>query len=307
MRRSNAMSCQRLTKRVDKLQSIAFVRQPVIIVHGGAGALREEHIETVLTGCRDAALAGWHVLDTGGASLDAVVAAVTVLEDNPTFNAGTGATLNAEGKVQLDASIMQGAGLKAGAVAAVERVRNPIQLARKVLEDGRHVLLVAIGAERFAHVQGMSECDPAALITDRQRRLWKKKHGTVGCVALDSNGRLAAGTSTGGLLGALPGRVGDSPQIGSGTYANDIGGVSCTGIGEDIIRVVLAKTTVDLLGTGYDSATAARQALESFERQTQGEAGLVVIDRHGNVGFARNAQHMPVAWISAVGEMHTEA
>ncbi|HEX2237720.1 MAG TPA: isoaspartyl peptidase/L-asparaginase, partial [Gammaproteobacteria bacterium] len=107
------------------------MRQPVIIVHGGAGALREEHIETVLTGCRDAALAGWRVLDSGGESLDAVVAAVTVLEDNPTFNAGTGATLNAEGKVQLDASIMQGAGLKAGAVAAVERVRNPIQLARK--------------------------------------------------------------------------------------------------------------------------------------------------------------------------------
>ncbi len=277
-----------------------------IIVHGGAGPVHEEHVEISLAGCREAALAAWQVLKNGGAALDAVVAAVTSLEDNPAFNAGTGATLNAEGKVQLDASIMDGEGLKAGAVAAVERVRNPIQLARKVLEDGRHVLLVATGAERFARAQGVAECDPAELITDRQRSRWAKEHGTVGCVALDASGRLAAGTSTGGLLGALPGRVGDSPQIGSGTYANDVGGVSCTGTGEAIIRAVMAKTAVDLITAGADAATAAVKALELFERQTASEAGLIAIDRQGRVGFARNTSHMPVAWVSGGQDVQAE-
>jgi L-asparaginase / beta-aspartyl-peptidase len=283
-----------------------LINIPVIIVHGGAGPVRDEHIETSIKGCREAALTGWQVLDAGGAALDSVVAAITALEDNPVFNAGTGAVLNADGGVQLDASIMDGVGLKAGAVAAVERVRNPIQLAKKVLDDGRHVLLVANGAERFAREQGIPECDPQALVTDPQRQRWQTKHGTVGCAALDPSGQLAAGTSTGGLLGALPGRVGDSPQIGSGTYANTVGGVSCTGVGEAIIRTVLAKTTVDLLVTGLVSAAAATKALELFERQTASEAGLIVIDRHGSIGFARNTSHMPVAWVSGGGNVQVE-
>jgi L-asparaginase / beta-aspartyl-peptidase len=278
-----------------------------IIVHGGAGPVREEHVERSLAGCRDAALAGWQVLQAGGGAMDAVVAAVTSLENNPYFNAGTGAALNAEGDVQLDASIMDGATLRAGAVAAVQRVRNPIQLARKVLQDGRHVLLVASGAEQFARAQGVPEYDPAKLITDRQRHRWEKKHGTVGCVARDVNGRLAAGTSTGGLMGALPGRVGDSPQIGSGTYANDLGGVSCTGTGEDIIRVVMAKAAVDFLAANADAAAAADKAIEIFERQTGSDAGLIVIDAHGRIGFARNTSHMPVVWISGAGEVRAQA
>jgi beta-aspartyl-peptidase (threonine type) len=280
--------------------------QSTIIVHGGAGPVRDDHINLSLAGCRNAALAGWRVLGADGTALDAVVAAVTALEDNPAFNAGTGAVLNADGKVQLDASIMDGASLKAGAVAAVERVRNPIQLARKVLDDGRHVLLVAGGAERFAREQGMEECKPQALIIDSQRQRWQQKHGTVGCVARDSNGQLAAGTSTGGMFGALPGRVGDSPQIGSGTYVNDVGGVSCTGTGEAIIRTVMAKNVVDRLVTGLDAAIAAHQALALFERQTQSQAGLIVIDHQGRVGYAHNTSHMPVAWISSGSEVHTE-
>jgi L-asparaginase / beta-aspartyl-peptidase len=280
--------------------------QPTIITHGGAGSLCDEHIDPSLAGCGNAASAGWYVLEAGGAALDAVVAAVTVLEDNPAFNAGTGATLNADGRVQLDASIMDGASLKAGAVAAVERVCNPIQLARRVLDDGRHVLLVAGGAERFAREQGIEECEPDAFITDAQRQHWEKKHGTVGCVARDLNGRVAAGTSTGGIFDALPGRVGDSPQIGSGTYANDVGGVSCTGTGEAIIRAVMAKTAVDRLAAGLDAAIAANQALELFELQTQSQAGLIVIDHQGRVGFARNTSHMPIAWVSGAGEIHAE-
>jgi L-asparaginase / beta-aspartyl-peptidase len=282
------------------------MQRPAIIVHGGAGPICEENVERSLNGCRDAALAGWQVLKEGGSAMEATVSAVTSLEDNPYFNAGTGAALRADGTVQLDASIMDGATLKAGAVAAVQRVRNPIQLAKKVLDDGRHVLLVADGAERFAREQGVPDYDPDKLITSRQHRRWETKHGTVGCVALDAQGRLAAGTSTGGMLGALPGRVGDSPQIGSGAYASEIGGVSCTGIGEDIIRVVLAKTTVDLLGVERDSATAAREAMEMFERRTASDAGLIVIDTRGRVGFARNTSHMPVAWASGGGEVQAQ-
>jgi L-asparaginase / beta-aspartyl-peptidase len=276
-----------------------------IIVHGGAGPMREDYVDENLVGCREAALAGWRVLKEGGAALDAVVTAVIQLENNPNFNAGTGATLNADGQARLDASIMDGEGLRAGAVAAVERVRNPIQLAREVLKDGRHVMLVADGAQRFALGQGIPAIRPEELIIERQRRRWEHKHGTVGCVARDLKGRFAAGTSTGGQLGALPGRVGDSPQIGSGTYANKVGGVSCTGIGEDIIRVVMAKRAVDLLGAGYDAAKAAAKVLEEFERRTASEAGLIIIDQQGHVGFARNPSHMPVAWASGDGETHT--
>ncbi|MGH8502783.1 MAG: isoaspartyl peptidase/L-asparaginase family protein [Gammaproteobacteria bacterium] len=277
-----------------------------IIVHGGAGPLRDEYVEDARAGCRAAAVAGWKALEKGGAALDAVVAAVTCLEDNPAFNAGTGAALNADGDVQLDASIMNADGLQAGAVAAVERVRNPIQLARMVLEDGRHVLLVAAGAERFAREHGVAACDPSELITGRRRRRWEAEHGTVGCVARDSRGRFAAGTSTGGISGMLPGRVGDSPQIGSGTYANATGGVSCTGIGEAIIRAVLAKSAVDRMGAGRDAPQAAAEAMALFARQTASEAGLIAIDAQGRVGFARNTSHMPVAWVIGNGEVQVE-
>ena len=203
--------------------------QPSIIVHGGAGPVKDDSLASRLDGCKQAALAGWRILQQGGSALDAAEAAVVALEDNPLFNAGTGSTLNSLGQVEMDAAIMEGASLRAGAVAAVKAIKNPIKLARRLLEDGRHVLLAGEGALLFAHSLGFPECDPASLIVDSEKQRWDSKHGTVGCVALDRNGELAAATSTGGIFNKLPGRVGDSPLIGCGTYANKFGAVSCTG------------------------------------------------------------------------------
>src|SRR5690242_16170708 len=184
---------------------------PSIIVHGGAGAAVDAVAE-FRPGIRAAVVAGWTVLAAGGRALDAVEAAVRVLEDHPRFNAGHGSVLTEAGTVEMDASIMEGDRLACGAVAAVSRVANPVTLARRVLEDGRHVLLVADGAEAFGRLVGVPECDPAALITERQRmrlrdRLAVTPTGTVGAVALDRHGTAAAATSTGGILGKRPGRV----------------------------------------------------------------------------------------------------
>lgn len=280
--------------------------RPVIVVHGGAGTIRDRSKSRRLDGCREAAMLGWKVLCSGDSALEAVVTAVKAMEDNPCFNAGRGAALNAEGRVQLDASIMEGATLKVGAVAAVQRVRNPIELARKVLDDGRHVLLVSRGAERFARDAGVSLCSSTNLIVKSQRSKWKAKHGTVGCVALDNDGTIAAGTSTGGRFNAFPGRVGDSALIGSGTYANRTSGVSCTGIGEDIIRVVLAKTAVEWLRIGYDPPGAARKAIEDFQASTNSEAGLILADSQGRVGYTRNSKHMPVCVVQGNDQVHTD-
>lgn len=280
---------------------------PALIVHGGAGRLPAQRRVAALIGCRTAAEAGWRVLEGGGSALDAVETAVAALENHPSFNAGTGAALNAEGEVQLDASIMDGARLAAGAVAHVQDVRNPISLARRVLEDGRHVLLVSDGASRFAAQLGLPRCANHALITPAQQQAWREQHGTVGCVALDRAGRLAAGTSTGGRMGALPGRVGDSPLIGCGTYASEAGGVSCTGIGEDIIRVTLAKTAVDYLAAGESAPAAAQRAMALFAGRTGSEAGLIVIDRHGRIGHAHNCQSMSLACVGPDGRCHGDA
>lgn len=278
--------------------------KPAIIVHGGAGRIPDEHeIEPRLQGCRQAALAGWNILRDGGAALDAVEAAVVELEDNPLFNAGIGSTLSAAGTVEMDASIMDGATLRAGAVAAVRFIRNPIMLARKVLEDARHVLLVGEGALSFARMASVPECAEEDLVVERQRARWRNKHGTVGAVAVDRNGRIAAATSTGGLFDKLPGRVGDSALIGCGTYADEGGGVSCTGSGEAIIRVVLGKTAVDLLKAGYDPQDAAERAIAVLKEKTGAEAGLILIDPHGGIGFAHNATHMATAFIDAAAEV----
>ena len=278
-------------------------RSPAIIVHGGAGPIKDESLPARLEGCREAALAGWRILEQGGSSLDAAEAAVVALEDNPLFNAGTGSTLNLLGRVEMDAAIMTAEQLRAGAVAAVSGIRNPIKLARRVMEDGRHVMLAAEGAVSFAREIGFPECFPEALVVDRERSRWESKHGTVGCVALDSAGRLAVGTSTGGIFDKLPGRVGDSPLIGCGTYADESGAVSCTGYGEAIIRVVLAKSTVDFLRAGIDPQTAATQALELLKSRTGAEGGLIVIDRSGRIGYARTTTHMPVCRIHEPGNI----
>lgn len=276
-----------------------------IIVHGGAGRISDGLINQRLDGCRAAAMAGWAILHSGGTALDAVQQAVEVLEDDPLFNAGTGAVLNATGKVQLDASIMDGLTLNAGAVAWVNRIRHPITLARRILEDGRHVLLVGEPALDFARARGIAECREQDLIVEHQYQRWREKHGTVGCVALDQSGRIAAGTSTGGRFDSLPGRVGDSALIGCGTFADEVAGVSCTGIGEAIIRTVLAKLTVDFLHTGLPIEQAANRAIARLQEKTRSQAGLIVIDRRGCIAHAHNTPHIPVCYIDGHGQVRT--
>jgi len=276
--------------------------EPVLVVHGGAGAILDGEVAERLAGCRAAALAGWAILQGGGAALDAVQRAVEVLEDDPLFNAGTGSVLNAEGRIQQDASIMDGPRLAAGAVANVTRLRHPIRVARKVLEDGRHLLLVGEGAQRFARQAGIEVCSEEELIVASRRRQWEERHGTVGCVAIDRRGGSAAATSTGGIVDALPGRVGDSPLIGCGTYACDAGAVSCTGLGEAIIRVTLARAAVELLQAGHPPQEAAARAVAVLAARTGGQAGLIVVDRHGRAGHAHNAGHMPICVVAAGAE-----
>jgi beta-aspartyl-peptidase (threonine type) len=271
--------------------------KPAVIVHGGAGPIRNDSLPERLDGCKAAALAAWDILAQSGSALDAAEAAVMVLEDNPLFNAGTGSTLNQIGKVEMDAAIMDGDLLRVGAVAALQHIKNPIKLARRVMEDGRHVVLAGEGALMFAREIGFAECSPESLIVEHERKRWAEKHGTVGCVVLDANGKIAVATSTGGIFNKLPGRIGDSPLPGCGTYADDRGGVSCTGSGEAIIRVVLGKTAIDFLAEGIDPNAAARKSLELLEAKTGAQAGLIMIDCHGRIGYARNTTHMPVCFI----------
>ena len=247
-------------------------RVPTLIVHGGAGANPDEGLEELRDGVRAAVRAGWRVLAADGRALDAVEAAVRVLEDHPRFNAGRGSVLTEAGTVEMDASIMEGDRLACGAVASVSRTPNPITLARRVLDDGRHVLMVGEGAHAFARDTGVPQCEPASLVTERQRaRLGTASagsRGTVGAVALDRHGTVAAGTSTGGMVGKLPGRVGDSALIGCGTYADStLGAVSCTGSGEAIIRVVLGPAHAGLSSrTADDPDYAAKVARRSARR-----------------------------------------
>jgi beta-aspartyl-peptidase (threonine type) len=277
--------------------------EPAIIVHGGAGPIRDQSLPARLEGCRDAALAGWKILNSGGSALDAAEEAVVALEDNPLFNAGTGSTLTRLGQVEMDAAIMEGRSLRCGAVGAVSGIKNPIRLARRIMEDGRHVMLSGEGALVFAREIGLPECSPRKLITERERKRWESKHGTVGCVAYDSKGRLAVATSTGGIFDKLPGRIGDSPLIGCGTYADDWGAASCTGHGEAIIRLVLAKSAVEYLSEGSEAQTAARAAVAALEdKRVRGAGGIILIDRLGNIGYARNTTHMPVCYIHEGGE-----
>jgi beta-aspartyl-peptidase (threonine type) len=278
-------------------------RVPSLIVHGGAGADPAEGREELRQGMRAAVAAGWRLLAAGGRALDAVEAAVRALEDHPRFNAGLGSVLTALGTVEMDASIMEGDRLRCGAVAAVSHVANPVTLARRVMEDGRHVLLVGAGARDFARAAGLAEIDPASLITERQRRRLAGPPapvpGTVGATALDRHGTIAAATSTGGLSGKLPGRVGDSALIGAGTYADSaVGGVSCTGSGEAIIRVVLARRALDYAREADDPHYAAQVAVDLLVGEGGGEGGLVIVDWRGRTGYAHSTPLMPVAWMS---------
>ncbi|HZF05051.1 MAG TPA: isoaspartyl peptidase/L-asparaginase [Patescibacteria group bacterium] len=284
---------------------------PSIIVHGGAGAA-VANADEFRPGMRAAVSAGWAVLAGGGRALDAVEAAVRSLEDDERFNAGRGSVLTEDGTVEMDASIMEGDRLGCGAVAAVSRVANPVTLARRVLDDGRQILLVAHGAHAFARAAGLSECDPASLITERQRRRLAEHRaatpgktpsgalpGTVGATALDRHGTVAAATSTGGMMGKRAGRVGDSALIGCGTYADSsLGGVSCTGDGEAIIRVVLARRALEYLKEADDPDYAAKVSVDLMVEEGRGEGGLIVVDWRGRLGYAHSTPLMPVGWMT---------
>jgi beta-aspartyl-peptidase (threonine type) len=257
-----------------------------------------------------------------------------VLEDDPVFDAGYGSHLNLDGRVECDAIVMNGATLRAGAASTLQRVKNPIQAARKILENCPHMMLVAEGAERFAKEHGIALCNPEELISEAEREAWTKckadKHaaehhrgheqGTVGAVAIDKNGNLFAGTSTGGTCCKLPGRVGDSPLIGCGCYADsEAGGVSCTGYGEAIMKIVMAKTTVDFLrrpeicvnapgGSSCNASTAeiaAREAVHLLGKRTHCTGGLILLDREGNPGFAFNTPRMAYGYVALDGNFVT--
>ncbi|WIG61606.1 MAG: isoaspartyl aminopeptidase [Ktedonobacterales bacterium] len=315
-----------------------------LIVHGGAGAMARERYDAAREGCREAAVAGWRVLRAGGSALDAVEKAISVLENNPGFNAGTGGVLTTDGRAQLDAGIMDGETLDAGAIAGVERIKNPIQVARRVLASP-HVLLIGAGAESFATDSGIALCDPSELVTPAQYARWQRgyglgddvnvgdrvdvgaglgaidmeaepgtrngayaddepvhadahKHGTVGAVAVDARGVVAAGASTGGIAAKHPGRVGDTPIVGAGFYAeNGLGGVSSTGHGEDFIRLLLARRALDYIAAGSSAQAAATKAMQLLSRRVGGSGGLILLDGQGRVGYARNSPTMAHAFI----------
>jgi beta-aspartyl-peptidase (threonine type) len=285
--------------------------RPALVIHGGAGRASAERQAERHEGCRAAVDAGWRVLIGGGNALDAVCAAVVELENCPAFNAGIGSALTVAGTVEMDASVMEGTQLRAGAAAVVRGVRNPVRLARAILDEGKVVFLAGNAARAFARDHGVEMCAPEELITERQRERWKKKegayaHGTVGAVAVDLAGRVAAATSTGGMEGKPLGRIGDSAVIGAGTYADDAcGAVSATGQGEAIIRSVLARETAGCLRDGADPAVVAPAAIALLERRTGGRGGLIVVDPFGRIGHARNTEHMTVAWMRVDREAYT--
>lgn len=280
---------------------------PCILIHGGAGTTPAPDPHPALDGARKAAAAGWAVLVNGGTSLQAVEAAVIALEDDGQFNAGRGSCLTSDGTVEMDASIMEGARLHAGAVAAIRGVRNPVRLARRVMEDSGHLLLAGEGAERYAREIGERFEEMQWFITAKQRARYEELHaealasgkvdrrklGTVGAVAVDRNGVVAAATSTGGTAYKRPGRVGDTPLIGCGTFAdNGSGAVSCTGHGESIIRTTLARWTCDAIAQGRSPAEAAQAASTLLRERVDGDGGLIVVGPDGRAGWAMNTPLM---------------
>jgi len=290
---------------------------PVILVHGGAWAIPNDMVAPHQRGVEAAAAAGWDVLQRGGSSLDAVEAAVVVMEDDDTFDAGYGSFLNMDGRVQLDALLMDGATLRAGGVGCVEHIRNPIRAAKKILTESPHVYFVGAGAERFAQEHGIELCANEDLVIEREvERLREAKkqgylkmpdefgpmrsHDTVGAVALDSAGNLAAATSTGGTLNKAPGRVGDSSLIGCGCYAdNRSAAVSTTGWGEPMMKLVLSKWAADRVEGGQAPQEVAQQALFYLKKRLNGHGGLILIDARGRIGLAHNTPRM--AWAMCGG------
>lgn len=283
-----------------------------LIVHGGAGNIHPERVAGSKAGCTKAATAGWQVLKAGGSALDAVEAAVRVLENDPHFNAGTGSCLNRVGKIEMDAGIMDGASLQMGAIAGLELIKHPISLARRVLES-EHAFLIGAGAQYFAREAGIPLCTYEELLTERQYTAWKnqesssltlsakdekaRKHGTVGAVAVDTEGKLAAATSTGGILNKYPGRVGDAPLIGCGFYADEYAAVSCTGYGEDFTRLMIAQRAASSVAQGNNAQQAAEATIQFLSQQASGTGGLIIVDHSGHIGKAKNSPQLAYAYI----------
>src|SRR5579863_7226851 len=302
--------------------------EPILLVHGGAWAIPEADAPAHQAGVLRALETGYDVLARGGSSLDAVETAIVVLEDDPTFDAGCGSFLTSDGRVQLDALLMDGGRMKAGGVACVERLRNPIQAARLVLEQSPHVYFVGAGAEEFAYSHGMPLIENAELVLDRERerlkiarerqaaglvdatfsgleddkgpetaipRVIDSSHDTVGAVALDTHGNIAAATSTGGTLNKTPGRVGDSSLIGCGCYADNLSAaVSLTGWGEPIMKLVLGKWATDRVAAGTAPEFAAREAISYLHNRLGGHGGIILLGPDGRFGIAHNTPAM--AW-----------
>ncbi len=314
--------------------SSARKQEPVLLVHGGAWAIPEDAAAAHEAGVRSALEAGYAILKRGGTALDAVEAAVTGMEDDPTFDAGRGSFLTHDGRVQLDALLMDGGRMKAGGVACVERLRNPIQAARLVLEESPHVYFVGAGAEEFARQHGMTLIDNSELVLEREReRLAAAQareaagladdtfsghrddkspetacgaemtsHDTVGAVALDAAGNLAAATSTGGTLNKTPGRVWVSSLIGCGCYAdNEAAAVSLTGWGEPIMKLVLGKWATDHVAAGMAPETAACEAIGYLFRRLGGHGGIILLGPDGRFGMAHNTPAMAWGVATAAG------
>jgi beta-aspartyl-peptidase (threonine type) len=285
---------------------------PVLVVHGGAWAIPDDMVDAHLNGVRNAVGAGWRALAKGGTALDAVEEAVVVMEDDETFDAGRGSFLNRDGKVQLDAFIMEGSTLRGGGVGGVERIRNPVRAARKILSESPHVYFVAEGAERFAAEHGIALCDNRDLVIPREVERLRAfqaqtaeqapdlfaptiSHDTVGAVALDRDGNIAAATSTGGTLNKAPGRLGDSSLIGCGCYAdNESAAASLTGWGEPIMKLVLAKWAADRVLAGNLPEWVSQEAMNYLKARVNGHGGIILLDGKGRVGISHNTPRM--AW-----------
>lgn len=279
-----------------------------LVIHGGAGTIKKENMspereKEYLSKLEEVLSAGYEILEKGGSSLDAVETVIKLMEDSPLFNAGKGAVFTAEGTIELDVSIMDGKNLSAGAAAGLKHVKNPISLARKIMEKSPHVMLIGEGAEKFAKEHNLEIVDQKYFFTkerweslqrikENESKL-KEKHGTVGAVALDKNGNIAAGTSTGGMINKLWGRIGDTPIIGAGNYAdNNTCGVSGTGHGEYFIRLGIAKDVSALME--YKGYTLQRASDEVISKLTKfgGTGGIIALDKYGNVAMPFNTSGM---------------
>ena len=284
-----------------------------LIVHGGAWNIPEDQQEAHVFGVRKAVEAAWPLLQDGASALDVVEEAVKHLEADPTFDAGRGAFLNSQGEIELDAMIMDGRNLNFGAVAAVQNLLHPVSVARRLMESKEFRMLVGRGAQDFAKREGFTQLDPQALLTERELAFYDKIRedasfqskapfgplpgDTVGAVAMDIHGQLAAATSTGGTPRKWPGRVGDSPIPGAGAYAdNECGAASTTGWGESIIKILLAKTVTDFENQGHNAHKAAAMGIAILAKKVSGLGGVITIDRRGNYGWARTPPKMAFAY-----------